>query len=240
MMLYWISRTLPAAETTAEKLKARGYASLTDPVLVVEPIAAAVDVSDFTDIIFTSPNGVTAFCARHTIRALTVWAVGTATAEAARSAGFQHIHDANGDGGDLSRLIIKTGNPAGHYLYAGPETPARDIAGALAEAGFRFMQIPFYRTVARQPETALQRLGDISHVLIHSPRAATLIGQALMDKPLSNTLRVICISEAAALNFAKGLQRSLDLSTGNISGLGIHIDIADHPSETSMLERIGL
>lgn len=239
MTLYWISRTLPAAETTAHKLKALGHESLIDPVLVVELLSPSFDTTGLTDIIFTSPNGVTAFCARHTIRALTVWAVGTATAEAARSAGFQHIHDANGDGGDLSRLIVQTGDPKGHYLYAGPETPARDIAGALKQAGFRFTQVPFYRTVARPPEAALHRLRDISHILIHSPRAATLVGEALKGKALPDSLRVICISEAAALSFAKALHVGLDLGTGNLSGLGIHIDIADHPSETSMLAQIG-
>ncbi|MFT4091256.1 MAG: uroporphyrinogen-III synthase [Asticcacaulis sp.] len=235
MTLYWISRTLPAAEATADRLTSLGHQSLIDPVLVVEPLSPVIDTTDLTDIVFTSPNGVAAFAATQTARDLTVWAVGTATAAAARAAGFRHIHDADGDGDDLSRLIIATGNPEGHYLYAGPETPARDIAGALQAASLRFTQIPFYRTVARVPETALQQLGRISHILIHSPRAATLVAEALKDRVRPAPLHVLCISDAAAQRFTQ----AFDLNTGNLSGLGIHIDIADHPSETSMLARIG-
>jgi len=249
--LYWISRTLPAAETTAQKLTALGCPSLIDPVLTVEALTPPLDTDGLTDIIFTSPNGVAAFCAAQSTRRLratrqlTVWAVGTATADSARAQGFTDIHDADGDGGDLSRLIIAKAQPSGHYLYAGPETPARDIAGALKAANRRFTQAAFYRTTARRPDTALRRLTDISHILIHSPRAGRLIGQYLKDRAPFTGLRVLCISEAAAHSFAQGLNRmsdlgtGLDLHTGNLSGLGIHIEIADHPSETALLQRIG-
>lgn len=230
MSLIWVSRTLPAAEATAARLKARGYDSLIDPVLEIETLHPTVSLTEVSDLIFTSPNGVTAFTANAPARDFTVWAVGTATAQAARAAGFERIHDANGDGGDLSRLILDTADRSGHFLYAGPETPARDIAGALQPAGFDFSQAAFYRSAPRTPHRALSRLGELSHVLIHSPRAGALVGQSLRGQAFG-PLRALCISEAAA----HALTTALDLHTGNLTALGLQIDIAAHPGEDSLL-----
>ncbi|ESQ77781.1 uroporphyrinogen-III synthase [Asticcacaulis sp. YBE204] len=222
MTLVWITRTEPAATVTAAKVAALGFVPLVDPLLTVKALKPDLDPKAFDDLIVTSPNGLDAFCAQHSDHRHTVWAVGDTTAEAARRAGFIHVHSAQGDAGDLLELL-KTADPTRRYLYVSPETPARDLLSDLG--GYDVTRAVFYRTVERRANAPIN---DLTHVLLHSPRAAALAAPYLRDA----TLTVICISD----NTARALRESLNLVTGNLPSAGLNIRVAATPDEAAMLD----
>lgn len=226
-MTVWVTRTEPAATATAQRIEALGLAALVDPVLVVERFTPEVDALRFDDLIVTSTNGLAAYCAQQSARHQTVWAVGDATATAAREAGFATVHSAGGDASDLIALL-KTSGPKRRYLYLRPETVARDMTEALN--GFDVTPALYYRTVPRVPEAALQSLDALSHILMHSPRAAIEVARHVCGRaPVS--LRLVFISEAAHSAFVETCQ----LHTGNLPHLGLMIDIAPTPDEAALL-----
>ncbi|MDC7683324.1 uroporphyrinogen-III synthase [Asticcacaulis sp. BYS171W] len=222
MTLVWITRTEPAATVTAAKVAALGFMPRVDPLLSVDTLNPDINPTAFDDLIVTSPNGLEAFCAQHNARDHTVWAVGDTTAEAARRAGFATVHSASGDAGDLLDLL-KTADPTRRYLYVSPETPARDLLSNLD--GYDVTRAIFYRTVERKAGVTVT---DLTHVLLHSPRAATLAAPYLRDA----TLTVICISD----NTARALRESLNLVTGNLPPAGLNIRVAATPDEAAMLD----
>ena len=87
----WITRARPGAETTAARVAALGFEAVVDPLLAVETLAFAVDLSDVRALAFTSANGVEAFARGSSERGLPVFAVGRATARAAEAAGFDAV-----------------------------------------------------------------------------------------------------------------------------------------------------
>ena len=93
----WITRARPAAEATAARVTALGFESLVDPLLAVEALDADIDLAQAKALAFTSGNGVEAFARLSDERALPVFAVGRATAQAAKAAGFISVASADGD-----------------------------------------------------------------------------------------------------------------------------------------------
>src|SRR5688572_19197975 len=99
-----IVRPEPGASATAQRARAIGLDALTMPLFKAEPVEWQVpDPGQFDALLLTSANAV-----RHAgaglgrLRDLPVYAVGEATAAAARDAGFAIA--ASGDGG-IERLL---------------------------------------------------------------------------------------------------------------------------------------
>ena len=91
----WVTRAQPGADRTADRLLALGYVPVVLPLLALEAIFQPnPDLSDVWALAFTSRNAVTAFAPLTPDRALPVFAVGDATAEAARAAGFADVRSA--------------------------------------------------------------------------------------------------------------------------------------------------
>lgn len=97
----WVTRTMPAAMTTGEKLRALGYLPVVAPVLQVRLHDAPLNLEGVGAIAFTSRNGVATFARRRRERHLRVFAVGDGTAEAACQSGFHAVESAGGDVDDL-------------------------------------------------------------------------------------------------------------------------------------------
>jgi len=107
----WITRTQPGASDTAKAVKLVGFTPLIVPLLNVVLNDTSPQVPKPDDIlIFTSKNGVTAFCdyvgdARLLeFRQSDVITVGDGSAEAARLAGFENVRSAAGTSDDMSRF----------------------------------------------------------------------------------------------------------------------------------------
>src|SRR5215469_17810564 len=118
------------------------------------------------------------FQAEDGIRALYVTGVQTCAlpiSNAARTAGFTDVTSANGDAGDLARLVAQrfAGSGARLIYLRGRET-AGDLAGVLARDGLRVESVAIYAANAvRQfpaPAEAALRAGCIDGVLHFSRR----------------------------------------------------------------------
>lgn len=192
----WITRALPGAEATAAKVAALGFTPVVDPLLEVAPSAASIDLAGVSALAFTSVNGVQVFSALSNARALPVFAVGRATASAAREAGFAQVVSADGDVDDLARLVVAAA--PGLVLWARAREPAGDLVGTLNEAGVAARGVAVYETIERAPSDATVALLDQPlTVLLHSPRAARRLADILGRRPAA-ALRALCLSKAVA------------------------------------------
>lgn len=185
------------------------------PLLSIRPIPqAAPDLTGVAALAFTSRNGVAAFAALSEARALPVFTVGDATAEAAREAGFIEVRSAAGALGDLARLLAA--EAPGRVLAPGALEPAGDLPALLA-GRVEVRALPVYEAVG----TGAVAPPAFDAVLVHSPRA----GRALAALgPFAGQVAV-AISEAAAAPLAVGS--------------GLDIRVASHPDEAALFQALG-
>jgi uroporphyrinogen-III synthase len=194
--LVWITRAEPGASATAARVAALGYLPVASPLLRLEPTGEPVDLDDVAALAFTSINGVRAFADASAVRDLPAYAVGDATAEAARAAGFTEVASADGDVSALAALLASA-RPKGLVLHPGAAEPAGDLVGALAQSGIAVRPLALYRAVDAEPTEALTLWERLSAVLIHSPRAGRAL-EVLMAARAAPNLRAVVISPAAA------------------------------------------
>src|SRR4051812_16935975 len=92
----------------------------------------AIDLTNVQAVLFTSANGVRAFAAAERRRDIPAFAVGEATAAAARLAGFTTVDTAGGDVAALADLVRERLTPArGALLHAAGSAVAGDLSGVL-------------------------------------------------------------------------------------------------------------
>jgi uroporphyrinogen-III synthase len=192
----WITRAQPGAEATAERVRAMGHDPLVGPLLAIRALENA--------LAFTSANGVRAFVNINAERALKVFAVGAATAQAARAAGFRTVLSADGDVEALAEGIGQRRKElVGHILHPGAAEPAGDLTGALARHGVEARRLILYESdpVKLEPEEA-EALVKADIVLLHSPRAAKVLAGVLKTHPAPK-LRVLALSKAVLRPLAR-------------------------------------
>lgn len=202
-----VTRPKEDADGFTAALAARGHRASIDPMLVVRHLEGPpLDLAGAQALVMTSANGIRAFAARDADRTLPVYAVGDATARAARAAGFQNVTNASGDVDALATLVARALDPArGWVLHAAATDLAGDLGGTLTKAGFDYRREILYETLsatALKAETvAAFRSGAIDAVALFSPRtAATFAGLAVaagIERTLA-TVRAACLSQAVA------------------------------------------
>lgn len=194
----WVTRTAPGASRTAARLTDLGLEPVVAPLLEVRLIPqGAPDLSAVAAVAFTSRNGVAAFAALTSLRDRPVFAVGDATARAARDAGFAEVRSAAGDLDALARLIRTVWtDPEAVLLHPAAREPAGDLAAAVcAAATVRGLAVyDVIDTGAAPPEA-------FDAVLVHSPRAARALAASLPDAAATGRVALV-ISEAAAAPLA--------------------------------------
>ena len=200
-----ITRPRPQALELARWLEARGDIALIEPLLSVEPIRDAVpDLAGVQAIVLTSANAVPALS--EAARRLPVFAVGAATAAAARGAGCAAVVSAGGAGEDLARVVAGRCRPGdGALLHLCGERVAAEPAASLVAAGFALRRHAVYRAEAAStfaPGTAEAiRRRQVDAVLLLSPRTARtfalLVGRHGLEACLGTTA-AICLSAAVA------------------------------------------
>lgn len=218
----WVTRAEPGAARTADRLTALGFTPIVAPLLTLAPLPAALDAAPdpaaVAVLALTSPNGVEAFAPLiPRFRDHPVFAVGDATAEAARVAGFADVRSASGDIHALARLIAAEA-PPGPLLAPGAREPAGDLPALLPDRPVQ--RLPVYaafETHAPAPE-------PFDAVMLHSPRAACALAADLPRSAASGRV-AICISQAAAAPL-----RPFDFA---------EIRIAAAPDEPAMLSALG-
>jgi uroporphyrinogen-III synthase len=176
-----VTRPSPDGERTAQTLRQRGHAPLFAPLMRVEAQPATFGPGPFSAVLFTSANAPRALAQhprRGELMTLPAFAVGDASASAARESGFAKVESADGDAGDLLRLVVsRLDKKDAPLLYLAGEDRAADLAGALQEHELRAEIAVIYRAVAAplSPE-AVKALsaGTLDGVLHFSRRSAKL------------------------------------------------------------------
>jgi uroporphyrinogen-III synthase len=202
-----VTRPEDDAEPLVAALAARGIGSVVAPLLAIVPRTDAVlDLEGVQAVLITSANGARALARLTARRDPRLLAVGAASAEAARRAGFAAVMSAEGDVAALAHLADRVLDPhAGDLLHVAAGVVAGDLAGALRRSGFAVRRCVAYDAVPADalPEAARAALSlrTIEAVLLFSPRTAksfvTLVRAAGLT-PALGTVDAVCLSGAVA------------------------------------------
>jgi uroporphyrinogen-III synthase len=182
----WITRAQPGADATAERVRGMGHDALVAPLLTVrrlEPVE--IDLAGVGALAFTSANGVRAFAEQSGERRLKVYAVGAATAQAARQAGFPAVLSADGGVEALAAgIVARRGEIGGAVLHVGGTELAGDLTGMLEARGVAARRLALYESVPAKPDEArLRALLRADAVLLHSPKGAQMLARLLRAHP---------------------------------------------------------
>jgi uroporphyrinogen-III synthase len=196
-----VTRPREDAAELAAALQARGIEAVLEPLLVIrfaEDGAAVLAplLAGAQAVLFTSANGVRAFAAASPRRDLAAFAVGDATARAARELGFAAVESAGGDVADLAALVQRRLEPAaGALVHAAAKDVAGDLAAALAAAGFELRRAVLYEALPAErlsdATAALLAKGEIALALFFSPRTAALFVSLAAAAGLEGACRAI-------------------------------------------------
>ncbi|HWW64211.1 MAG TPA: uroporphyrinogen-III synthase [Sphingomonadaceae bacterium] len=197
-----ILRPEPGASATAARVAKGGGRAISTPLFTVKAESWHPPSPDgFDALMLTSAHA--ARLAGPAIAAyahLPVYAVGAATASAARKAGLRQIREGDSDGQALVERAARDGISRMLHL-AGREHRPLATPGLLIERRIVYAADP----VAQLPAAARSALADDAVTLIHSPRAGTLFRQLLAEAGGSpEKLRLATISAAAAQAAGEG------------------------------------
>jgi len=186
-----ILRPEPGASASIERALGMGLDAVAVPLFEVEPVAwDAPDAGSFDALLLTSANAVRfGGEALQGLQGLPVHAVGQATADAAREAGFGI---ATVGTADVARLLASIA-PGQRLLHLTGE----NRAGA-ADAGHEIDRVVVYRSRAVElPESFEQAQGAL--VAVHSPRAGARLAELTDTRGLDRSrIALVAISDAAA------------------------------------------
>ena len=203
-----VTRPQPDADDTATLLRARGHTPIIAPLLEIHPVEhrPPLDLNNVQAFLVTSANGVRALAQNTDNRELPVLAVGAASGEKAREAGFLAVESADGDVVALAELVLSRLSPTdGRLLHAAGTVTAGDLAARLQAGGLIVDRAVLYRarTLEELPESVVIALKarEIDAVLLYSPRTARtfldLVAKAGIVETLSE-VNAYCLSAAVA------------------------------------------
>lgn len=201
----WITRAQPGADATAARVHVLGHTTLVAPLLAVELLEnVEVDLAGVGALAFTSANGLRAFTRFTADRSLPVFAVGAATAQAARQAGFKQVLSADGDVAALARGIAsRRAEIDGVVLHPGAAELAGDLAGALEQARVEVRALTLYDTLPTRFEPhQIEQLAQVDVALVHSAKAAVALAAILKSHPQPH-LRLLGLSKAVMKPLAR-------------------------------------
>ena len=205
-----VLRPEPGASATLRRARERGLDAVAIPLFEIEPVAwKSPEPSEFDGLLLTSANAVRSGGEQlHKLRGLPVYAVGEATAEAARQAGFDIA--STGDA-DIERLLGSI-EPELKLLHLAGED-RKDTSHAPQE----IRSVTVYRSRAKE-DVELRAIGG-SIALIHSPRAGRRFAE-LTDARDKDSVAILAISAAAADGAGPGWGR---------------VEAADKPTDEALL-----
>lgn len=218
-----VTRPEPDGSRLAERLKAAGHEPVLEPLMSVGYLEGETDLTADLGaaqaLAFTSANGVRAFARAVSAtsattgsasindgRDLHVFAVGAATAAAARREGFTRVHEAGGDVNHLAARIGTMLEPEdGAILHIAGSVVAGDLAGSLASFGFHIERRVLYDTTivsSLSPQViAAITDGSLEGVTVYSPRTGRILVDLLEKAGLMAAARALicyCLSTNVA------------------------------------------
>lgn len=200
-----ITRPKAAALPLKQMLEAKGYATIVEPLLVIEQLGSMQALPERVQALaLTSAHAVPGLS--EDAKRLPVFTVGKATAEAARAAGCGQVISGDGDASALAALIARRCRPDdGVILHVSGDVVREELRQELGEQGFDVHQDVVYRALASESFSGdLQRAlrgHDVAAVLLFSPRTADILVRLLIETGLSRYVdrtTAICVSGATA------------------------------------------
>lgn len=187
-----VLRPEPGASATVGRAEAAGLEAFARPMFRVEPLNwTAPDPTEFDGVLVTSANAVRqAGCQLAALAALPAYAVGEATADAARAAGLTVA--ATGSAGVAALLAELPANLRLLHLSGVERTEA--------EPRQQVTVVPVYRSVPVEPAPDLAALAP-AVLLVHSPAAGRRLAEVLKER---SRFHVVAISPAAAAACGSG------------------------------------
>ncbi|MBO6783594.1 MAG: uroporphyrinogen-III synthase [Alphaproteobacteria bacterium] len=229
-----VTRPRPDADATKERLERAGHEVLVAPLLEIVPRIppAGFPGPDVQAFLVTSANGARALADAVSDRATPVFAVGAASAQVAREAGFRHVESADGDVAALASLLRARLRPEGGCLvHAVGSVSAGNLVADLTESGFDACAHVLYEAMAcdelPEPIAAALRGRDLRGALFYSPRTARTFLKLVEKANLTPKLRVLtafCLSHAVAA----------ELAAAEFGG----VRVAERPEQDALLRAI--
>lgn len=223
-----ITRPEPGASETAGRIAALGYRPIVAPMLRIRPLSASLPLpGDVQAVLVTSGNAISGIPASH--HSLPLFAVGGATATRARSAGFGHVHSADGDGAALAALVARTCDPGGApLLLACAKGQGVALAADLRARGFSVVRRAVYAAVPADD-------------LPDSVRIALLSGEVSAALFFSAETARHCVHLLRAARLDQAVRSVQALAIGPRAAVALHplpwrrVRIAAHPNQDAML-----
>ncbi|WP_337269368.1 uroporphyrinogen-III synthase [Oryzifoliimicrobium ureilyticus] len=201
-----VTRPSDSAKRTAQKLIGLGHEPVVFPVTepFSDPEAAINALEDNpSPLVITSAQAVRALAklpdkiAPHYGRP--VFAVGEATAEAARKAGFIHVDASHGSGAELAEMLNAQG--VHDVLYLAGQPRAGTLEARATELGIKVNVVESYAMrVVAQNKDSLRRAagGRLDAVLLYSAHTAQLFFAVADGAEEIAKANVLCLSAAVA------------------------------------------
>lgn len=214
----------------AEELQAMGVKTSIIPLQGVKFFPLITPLDDIQALVFTSKNGVRAFCRSYSQRDMIVYCVGDGTAELSLKSGFKRVHSAKGNVHNLVDLIKKRCNPSGKMLlYISGKDISHDLGSLLPD-------YPVERIVGYEikdqfelTETDIQALinPSITHVCLFSNKSGERFGKVIKKYKCEETCKGrICVT------FSEEVANQVEHLPWEA------IKTLDHPSLDAMFEYI--
>ena len=222
-----ITRPEPEATTLAGLFEERGHQTIVAPLFEIEGAAPSA-LPSANALLLTSPRA--ARFLPDGVSGLPTYAIGEATAKAARLAGLSVASVAEGNASSLKAEIFAEGT---ELLHLSGQEIARDLAPDFEEFGIPYSRVVTYRAVGVQalPPAAknfLQETGDRIAVLM-SVRAADVLAHLVAEadlKDLAKGVSAACFGP----RIAKAARASLPYRTVRESEPGNVIRFVDFVS----------
>ena len=203
-----VLRPEPGASATVARAREKGLDARATPLFAIEAIPwDAPDAGSFDGLLITSANAIPSAGEKlQRLRGLPVYAVGEATGEAAREAGFG-IAATGEDGVDRLLGSMEPNLRLLHLCGVDRRQPE--------DADQQITAVPVYCARPIDSPDLSDAKGSVA--LIHSPRAGRRFAELIADK--SGTA-IVAISAAAADGAGAGWEK---------------VEIADQPTDEAML-----
>lgn len=225
--LVLVTRPEPGASRTAARLAALGWRPVMAPCLNVRVVAARLPAPERVQAGLVASGNAVAGLPREW-RGVRLLAVGDATAERARAAGFDRVESAAGDAAALAEAAAQCCDPAGQpLLLAAGRGQGRALAADLRRRGFRVLRRTVYAStpVSVFPDAATRALesGEVRAALFFSTDTARAFAGLLPATLLP------ALAGVAALTIGRPVAGALDHLPWR------HVRVAVRPTQDDVL-----
>lgn len=223
-----ITRPEPGALRTAERVKALGFEAVVMPLSRTVSLPISLGREHFDAVSVTSPN-----LFRHVsddilakLRDLPLYAVGIATAKAAREAGFVTVIEGGGDAVRLAETMAKALPSGARVLYLAGKVRQPIFEERVAAAGLTMSVLDAYDIEAITPSA-----DSLDRLLVEAPFVAALLYSGVAAEKFVDTfgaMKPAYLQDTRFLCISKRVSGKLPIDWQE------QALVADHPDEEGL------